>query len=85
MTPQQKTETRCESCRMFDHNACEYGGIDGFCCCEDDDIQSLDQAVRNERRRCVKIVEDAYHRLDALNAEGAEPMWAVLVAIREGR
>lgn len=42
-------------------------------------------ALRNERNRCVKVAEDAYQRLDVLNAEGAEPMRAVLKAIREGR
>ena len=47
-TEQQKTETRCESCRMFDHNACEYSGIDGFCCCADDDTQPSEEwKVRN--------------------------------------
>lgn len=42
-------------------------------------------ALRNERERCAKVAEDAYQRLDALNAEGAKPMKAVLTAIREGR
>lgn len=29
------SNNRCESCKVFDHDACEFGGIDGFCCCAD--------------------------------------------------
>jgi hypothetical protein len=46
---------------------------------------AIDKALQAEREQAATIVNNALRRLDTLNACCAEPMRAVLVAIREGK
>lgn len=43
----------------------------------------IDKALRERDKRAERLVKNALDRLDALNAEAAEPMRVVLAAIRK--